>query len=98
MRKSFNGLSNIVQYSLTMEAIGDAVYVFCNRRHDFIKILEWDGDGFWLHMKHLNKGAHFRWVDNLESPALAFSQEDLCLLLDSPGMELKLKRKELNLS
>jgi len=56
MRKSINGLSAIVEGSFKLDPFEGALFVFCNKSRDRIKILEWDGDGFWLYFKRLEQG------------------------------------------
>ena len=46
MRKSINGLSMIVEASFNLDPFDGALFVFCNRNRDRVKILEWDVDGF----------------------------------------------------
>lgn len=46
MRKSINGLMTLVKSSFVLDPFSDALFVFCNRKRDRIKILEWDTDGF----------------------------------------------------
>ncbi|MCL2676203.1 MAG: IS66 family insertion sequence element accessory protein TnpB, partial [Firmicutes bacterium] len=53
---------------------------------------EWGGDGFWLHLKRLEKG-RFRWP-TAEEPTMSLNSEELYLLLGSPGILQKIKRKE----
>lgn len=51
LRKSIDALSAIARESFHLDPYSDTIFVFCNRNRDIVKILEWDGDGFWLHMK-----------------------------------------------
>lgn len=93
MRKSINGLAAIVEGSFRLDPFAGALYVFCNRNRDRLKILEWDGDGFWLHFKRLERG-RFRWPAEGESQTLNLSGEELGILLGGSKVELKLRRKE----
>ncbi len=93
MRKSINGLSAIVEGSFGLDPFAHALFVFCNRSRDRVKILEWDGDGFWLYFKRLEKG-RFRWPDSDGSQTMSLSSEELHVLLGSPRVIQKLKRQE----
>ncbi len=93
MRKNINGLSGIVHDSFRLDPFDEAIFVFCNRKRDRLKILEWDGDGFWLYFKRLEKG-HFRWPPPGEEPTMALNQEELTILLGGARVEQKLKRNE----
>ena len=42
LRKSIDGLSLIVQESFKLNPFSRHLFVFCNRKRDKIKILEWD--------------------------------------------------------
>jgi len=42
MRKNINGLAAIVEGSFKLDPFDDALYVFCYRNRDRLKILEWD--------------------------------------------------------
>ena len=93
MRKSIGGLSAIVEGSFNLSPFEDTLFVFCNRNRDRIKILEWGGDGFWLYFKRLERG-HFRWPTSDESKTMTLTGEELHLLLGSPGVIQKLRRKQ----
>lgn len=95
MRKSINGLAAIVEGSFRLDPFASALYVFCNRNRDRLKILEWDGDGFWLHFKRLERG-RFRWPAEGETQTLSLSGEELGILLGGSKVELKLRRKEVS--
>jgi len=93
MRKSINGLMDIVQNSFMLDPFSNAVFVFCNRKRDRLKILEWDRDGFWLYFKRLEKG-HFRWPTAGDAATMSLTTEDLTILLNSVKVDLKLRRNE----
>jgi transposase len=93
MRKSINGLMAIVESSFSLDPFDGALFVFCNKNRDRLKILVWDGDGFWLHFKRLEKG-HFRWPTVGDEATMTLSAEGLNYLLCGAKVELKLRRNE----
>jgi transposase len=93
MRKEINGLAAIVELSFKLDLFGEAVFVFCNRGLDRLKMLEWDGDGFWLHLKRLEKG-HFKWPSKREDNTMCLSSEELEHLLEGMKLARKLLRQE----
>ena len=60
MRKGFNGLSIMAQDVLKQDPFSGAVFCFRGRRGDLVKVLYWDGQGFCLFAKRLEK-ARFTW-------------------------------------
>lgn len=94
MRKSINGLMTLVQESFSLDPFAEALYVFCNRSRDRIKILEWDGDGFWLYFKRLERG-HFRWPSKVDSDTMLLSSKELSFLIEGAKLEKKLKGEEI---
>ena len=95
MRKSINGLMVLVQSSFSLDPFSDALFVFCNRKRDRIKILEWDADGFWLYFKRLERG-HFRWPADGSGTTMSLSGEELAMLIGSAKLEKKLRRNEVS--
>lgn len=96
MRKSINGLSAIVEAGFKLNPFNDALFVFCNRSRDRIKILEWDRDGFWVYFKRLEKG-RFRWPSDDKNKTMILTGEELNLLLGGPRVVQKLKRQEVKI-
>lgn len=93
MRKSINGLMTLVQESFSQDPFADAMFVFCNRSRNRLKILEWDGDGFWLYFKRLERG-HFRWPTQGDATTMTLNANELTCLIDGARLEKKLKRNE----
>jgi transposase len=60
MRKSFEGLSAIVEQLFPGEIFSGAFFIFINRRKDHMKVLFWDKDGLVIWFKRLEKGS-FAW-------------------------------------
>jgi transposase len=57
MRKSFEGLSAIVEQLFPGELLSGALFIFLNRRKDHMKVLFWDKDGLVIWFKRLEKGS-----------------------------------------
>ncbi len=56
MRKSFRGLCLLAESLLEKDPAGQDWFVFVNRRGDRMKLLGWDGRGFWIWYMHLEAG------------------------------------------
>jgi len=58
MRKGCYGLCGLVNNEMKRDLFTGDVFVFMNRRHNKIKLLQWDNDGFALYEKRLEKGTY----------------------------------------
>ena len=56
MRKSFNGLSALIRAELGQNPLSGNVFIFFNRQRDQCKLLLFEGDGFGIFHKRLEKG------------------------------------------
>lgn len=96
MRKSIDGLCAIVEAGLGLDPVSsDAVFVFCNRGRNRVKILEWDQDGFWVYFKRL-ENTRIDWPQEQDAEkAMQFSSRELTHLLEATKIEQKIRRKKL---
>ncbi|QIE29421.1 IS66 family transposase IS1313 (plasmid) [Caballeronia sp. SBC1] len=79
-RYGMNSLSILVEQSMRLNPMDSSLYVFGNKRRDRIKILAWDGNGFWLMLKRLESD-YFAWPDN-EAKIVTLSLAQLHWLLE----------------
>ncbi|SDL46986.1 IS66 Orf2 like protein [Clostridium cochlearium] len=93
LRKSIDGLAVLVQESFNLDPFSRSLFVFCNRKKDKIKILEWDINGFWLYYKRLEKGT-FKWPNDSNSKTILISDREFRWLLDGLSIEQKDALKE----
>ena len=68
-RRGIDGLAQLCRVVLQADPFGGAVFVFRNRRRTAIKLLVYDGQGFWLCHKRLSKGTFRWWPSSPESVA-----------------------------
>ena len=88
MRKSFNGLYAAAEERLGEDPKNGAVFAFCNKRRNRVKILYFDGTGLWVATKRLERGG-FNWPkpSRSDQKRLKLAPEALQLLLD--GVDLR---------
>jgi transposase len=87
LRKSFEGLSAIIQNILDENPSSGSLYIFTNQRRNRVKLFYWDGTGLWVMTKRLEKGTFF-WPKKKEGQTkLSLTPESMALLLD--GVDLR---------
>jgi transposase len=79
-RKGIDGLAAVCRRALGANPLEGALYVFRNRSGTALKILFYDGQGFWLCMKRLSQG-HFHWWPSGPEAARALSARELAIVL-----------------
>lgn len=93
MRNGFDGLAGIVRNFLKHDPIGGSVFIFINRTGTHIKLLYWDGDGFALFYKRLERGRYSLAEQSKTSASRLITREELMMILE--GLSFKeLKRKK----
>lgn len=80
MRKQFDGLAALVLQDMQRDPQNGDLFVFQNRRRDFIKILFYDTHGFCLLAKRLEKGTFQVRLDTSAKTAEITSTQLACLL------------------
>jgi len=87
MRKSFDALSGLVRNNLGNNPIGGEVFIFINKRRDKIKLLHWQGSGYILYYKRLEKGTFEipRYDASVGSITLTYTQ--MVMIMD--GLSIK---------
>lgn len=56
MNMGINGLSKLVMNELSHPLLGGDVFIFFGKSRQMVKLLCWDGDGFLLYQKRLERG------------------------------------------
>lgn len=79
-RKAIDGLSLIVDQSMGLPVFEGALFVFCNRGKDKLKVLYWDHSGFCLWYKRLEK-EKFQWPKQDQQEVISLSEEEFNWLL-----------------
>jgi len=86
-RKGIDGLARICREALRSDPFSGAVFVFCNKSRKAIKILVYDGQGFWLCQKRLSKGRFRYWPGSLTSISRTLEAHQLAVLLSGGNPE-----------
>ena len=87
-RKGIDSLARLCQDKLQADPFSGCLFLFRNRRGTSIRILVYDGQGFWLAQKRLSQG-RFSWWPTGKEPArtLQAHQAQLLLAAGNPDAE-----------
>lgn len=79
MRKSFDGLVGLVRSAMQEDPLSGSLFVFVNRRGNYLKLVYWDRTGYALFAKRLERG---RFAIPGDDDAQQLTQEQFRLILD----------------
>lgn len=93
MRKSFDGLSNLVSNDLEKSPTDGSVYIFINKLRNKAKLLHWQGGGFVLYYKRLEQGSFELPIYDDTTASLTLDYSQLVLLIDGVSITNIKRRK-----
>jgi transposase len=80
-RKGIDGLSRVCRDVLDKDPFSGSMFIFRNKRKTTLKILLYDGQGFWLYMKRLSSGRFNWWPQNEKTASINITPAQLHLLI-----------------
>jgi transposase len=81
MRKGFDSLSGTVRDELKQDPLSGDIFIFFNRRRNQIKLLLFEGDGFSMYYKRLEKGTYEIPISENSSSSIQIKSDELSLIL-----------------
>jgi transposase len=94
MRKGFNGLSGIVREEFEADPTDGSLFIFINRRRDRMKLLHFDGGGYWLYYRLLEAGTFEELKPKDDSCQLAIDATQLSMLLSGVSLVRSDRRRK----
>jgi transposase len=94
MRKGFNGLSGIVRSEFQSDPTDGSLFVFINRRRDRMKLLHFDGGGYWLYYRLLEAGTFEELKPTNDSSRLRIDATQLSMLLAGVSLVASRSRRK----
>jgi transposase len=89
-RKGIDRLVSLTNLQLKSDPFSGHVFVFCNKRRTAVKILVYDGNGFWLCLKRFSKGKLAFWPKSVLDKQKVTATELTILLQQGNPKELRL--------
>src|SRR4051812_4054072 len=93
MRKGFDSLSGLVSSQMQLNALSGSVFIFLNKKHNQVKLLLWEGDGFALYYKRLEEGTFEIPAAGDKKESLSVSHQQLQLILQGISLRSVRRRK-----
>jgi transposase len=85
-RKGIDSLAQLCREKLAADPFSGCLFIFRSRSGAAIKLLAYDGQGFWLATKRLSRG-RFRWWPTGDEPARVLRAHQAQLLLAAANPE-----------
>ena len=82
-RRGIDGLARLCKEVLQQDPFSGWVFVFRNRRATAVKVLVYDGQGFWLCHKRLSSGRFQWWPRDASQASLTLAAHQLQVLLSA---------------
>lgn len=80
-RKGIDGLAQLCRSVLESDPFSGYLFVFMNKRKTALKMLVYDGQGFWLFQKRLSKGRFKWWPNKKEKNSTSLFVHEMQLLI-----------------
>lgn len=93
MCSGFDRLSGIVRNELNRDPLSGDVFIFLNRRRNQVKLLLWEGDGFAIYYKRLEKGTYELPVAKENAKSIEMRSDELMLILHGISLQSIQRRK-----
>ena len=93
MRKGFDSLSGLVSSQMQLNVLSGSVFIFLNKKHNQVKLLLWEGDGFALYHKRLEEGTYELPGGDDKKDSLSISNQQLQLILQGISLRSVRRRK-----
>ena len=86
-RRGIDGLAAVCKQVLQQDPFKGTLFAFRNRRATAVKVLVFDGQGFWLLHKRLSRGKFGWWPAGRTGPARTLEAHQLQVLLSAGNPE-----------
>src|SRR5665213_1702518 len=93
MRKGIDSLCGIVSTQLQMNVLSGSVFIFINKKNNQVKLLLWEGDGFAIYYKRLEKGTYELPSAGKNNTGFSITHEALQYILQGVSLKSIRKRK-----
>ena len=94
MRRAINGLVAMVEGELELDPFSADLFIFCNRARNLVKMIAWEGNGFVLWMKRLEK-SRFKWPLSIPIDVVQLNTQEINWLLDGYPLTIQQGHQQL---
>ena len=98
MRNGFDGLCGLVRNEFLQNPLSGDVFIFFNKRKNLIKLLCWQGDGFAIFYKRLEKGTYELPPINSDSASIEITSQQMLLINEGIRLSSVKKRARFQLN